>query len=101
MNPSDPRIIEYQKYIQEHSKCGAAFYFDTLLRYINSNRECSLLMLNNGLEFCKSQKKLNALTDARHSDEEIDHRLTEIDEDIRKAEALLRHNLSFRGLLRP
>ena len=28
-------------------------------------------------------------------------RLAEIDDDICKAEALLRHNLSFRGLLRP
>lgn len=53
------------------------------------------------LLFCKAQMKLNALTDARHSDEEIEHRLAEINEDIRKAEALLRHNLSFRGLLRP
>ncbi len=32
-------------------------------------------------------KKLNALTDARHSDEEIGRPLAEIDEDIRKAEA--------------
>jgi len=58
-------------------------------------------MLNNGLEFCKAQMKLNALTDARHSDEEIERRLTEIDEDIRKAEDILLHDLSFRRLLRP
>ena len=45
--------------------------------------------------------KLNALTDARHSDEEIECRLTEIDEDIRKAEDVLRHDPSFRALLRP
>lgn len=45
--------------------------------------------------------KLNTLTDARHSDEEIERRLTEIDDDIRKAEDVLRHDLSFRGLLRP
>ena len=57
-------------------------------------------MLNNGLEFCKAQMKQNALTDARHSDEEIERRLTEIDEDIRKAEDLLLHDLSFRGLPR-
>ena len=87
--------------MQEHSKCGAAFYFDTLLRYINSKRECSLFVLQNGLKFCKPQMKQNALTDARHSDEEIGRPLAEIDEEIRKAEALLRHNLSSRGLLRP
>ena len=31
--------------------------------------------------------KINALTDARHSDEEIGRPLAEIDDDIRKAEA--------------
>ena len=58
-------------------------------------------MLNNGLEFCKAQMKQNALTDARHSDEEIGRPLAEIDEDIRKTEALLRYALSFRRPLRP
>ncbi len=58
-------------------------------------------MLNNGMEFCKAQMKLNALTDARHSDEEIGRPLAEIDEDIRKAEDVLVHDLSFRGMLRP
>lgn len=44
-------------------------------------------MLFLDLLFCKVQMKLNALTDARHSDEEIGRRLSEIDDDIRKAEA--------------
>ncbi|MBO7494247.1 MAG: hypothetical protein J6T87_08900 [Bacteroidales bacterium] len=57
--------------------------------------------MQNGLKFCNPQMKQNALTDARHSDEEIGRPLAEIDDDIRKAEALLRHALSFRGLLRP
>ena len=57
-------------------------------------------MLHNGLEFCKSQKKQNALTDTRHSDEEIGRPLAEIDEKIRKAEVLL-HALSFRSMIRP
>jgi len=39
------------------------------------------------LLFCKAQMKQNALTDARHSDEEIGRPLAEIDEDIRKTEA--------------
>ena len=58
-------------------------------------------MLNNGLEFCKAQMKQNALTDARHSDEETAHRLRQIDTDIRHVEDVLCHDLSFRGLLRP
>ena len=53
------------------------------------------------LLFCKAQMKQNALTDARHSDEEIGRPLAEIDEDIRKARAVLHHVSSFRVLLRP
>jgi hypothetical protein len=45
--------------------------------------------------------KLNAFNSQDHSDEEIERRLAVIDDDIRKAEALLRHDLSFRVLLRP
>lgn len=55
----------------------------------------------NGLEFCNAQKKLNALIDARHSDEEIERPIAEIDDDIRKVEDLLLHDLTFRDLLRP
>ncbi|MBR3558415.1 MAG: hypothetical protein IKN78_06045 [Bacteroidales bacterium] len=58
------------------------------------------MMIFLDLLFCKAQMKLNALTDARHSDEEIERRLAEIDDDIRKAEDVLVHDLSFRGLLR-
>ena len=53
-------------------------------------------MLYNGSLFCM----INALTDARHFDGEIGRRLAEIDDDIRKAENVLRHDISFRGLLR-
>ncbi len=41
------------------------------------------------------------LTKFRGTRERTHHRPAEINDDIRKAEALLRHNLSFRGLLRP
>ena len=101
MNPDDPRIIECQQHLQEHSNCCAVFYFDTLLRYINSNRECSLLVLYNGLEYLKAQMKLNAVTNQQNSGEKIECRLREIDEDIRHIEAALRNDLSFRELLRP
>jgi hypothetical protein len=44
---------------------------------------------------------MEALTGLGRMRERTYHRPAEIDDDIRKAEALLRHNLSFRGLLRP
>ena len=101
MNPNDPRIKEYQDDLNRYRQWGELFYVDSLGRYFYPNIPCDALMLHNGLEFCKAQMKLNALTDARHSDEVIERRLTEIDDDIRKAEDVLVHDLSFRGLLRP
>ena len=70
-------------------------------RFFSPNIPIDPIFFHNDIEFCKAQMKLNALADARHSDEEIEHRLAEIDEDIRKAEDVLIHDLSFRGLLRP
>ena len=45
--------------------------------------------------------EMEALTGLGGIRKRAHHRFAEIDDDIRKAEALLRHNLSFRGLLRP
>ena len=70
-------------------------------RFFSPNIPIDPIFFHNDIEFCKAQMKQNALTDARHSDEEIERRLTEIDEDIHKAEAHLRHDLSSRRLLRP
>ena len=44
---------------------------------------------------------MEALTGLGGIRERTHHRPAEINADIRKAEALLRHDLSFRGLLRP
>ena len=44
---------------------------------------------------------MEALTGVGGIRKRAHHRFAEIDGDIRKAEALLRHNLSSRGLLRP
>ena len=45
--------------------------------------------------------KLNAFNSQYHSDEEIEHRLRQIDTDIRHVEEALRNDLFFRALLRP
>ena len=101
MNPNDPRIAEYQNDLQRYQSWGNLFLGFSFGSFFSPNVPCDSLTLHNGLEYLKAKMKLNALADARHSDEEIERRLTEIDEDIRKAEDLLRHDLSFRGLLRP
>ena len=45
--------------------------------------------------------EMEALTGLERMQERTHHRFAEINDDIHKTEALLRHNLSFRGLLRP
>ena len=45
--------------------------------------------------------EMEALTGLERMQERTHHRFAEIDDDIRKAEEVLRHDLSFRGLLRP
>ena len=62
---------------------------------------CDSLTLHNGLEYLKAKMKLNAFKRQHHSDEEIEHRLRQIDTDIRHVEEALRNDLSIRGLLRP
>ncbi len=62
---------------------------------------CDSLTLHNGLKYLKAKMKLNALNSQHHSDEEIEHRLRQIDEDLRRVEEALRNDLIFRCLLRP
>ena len=45
--------------------------------------------------------KLNAFNSQHHSDEEIEHRLRQIDTEIRHVEEALRNDLTFRNLLLP
>lgn len=101
MNPKDPRITEYQNDLKEYEPWGKLFLIDSFGRYFYPNKPCNILMIHNGLEYCKAQLKLNTITDTLHSDEEIKQRLVQIDEDIHKAEEVLLHDLSFRSLLLP
>jgi len=70
----------------------------------NPSRGCGYTPAGNGLQTgnpCRgSARQPAALIHQQHSDEEIDHRLKEIDEDIRHLKAALRHDLAHRGLLR-
>ena len=69
--------------------------------FFSPNVPCDSLTLYNGLEYLKAKIKLNAFNSQYHSDEEIAHRLRQIDTDLRHVEEALRNDLSFRGLLRP
>lgn len=101
MNPNDPRIAEYQKDLQKYQFWGNLFLGFSFRSFFSSNVPCDSLTLHNGLEYLKAKMKLNAFNSQDHSDEEIEHRLQQIDTDIRHVEETLRNDLSFRGLLRP
>ena len=101
MNQNDPRITEYQNDLQRYQSWGNLFLGFSFGSFFSPNVPCDSLTLHNGLEYLKAKMKLNAFNSQHHSDEEIERRLTEIDEDIRKAEAVLVHDPSFRGLLHP
>lgn len=69
--------------------------------FFSPNVPCDSLTLPNGLEYLKAKIKLNAFNSQYHSDEEIAHRLRQIDTDFRHVEEALRNDLSFRRQLRP
>lgn len=101
MNPNDPRITEYQNDLQRYQSWENLFLGFSFGSFFSPNVSCDLLTLHNGLEYLKAKMKLNAFNNQHHSDEEIEHRLRQIDTDIRHVEDALRNDLSFRGLLRP
>lgn len=55
----------------------------------------------NGLECVKAKMKLSVLQDNRHSDNEKENRLKQIDIDIHHAEGVMKYDLEYRSLLTP
>jgi len=53
------------------------------------------------LECVKAKMKLSVLQDNRHSDNEKENRLKQIDIDIHHAEEVMKNDLEYRGLLIP
>ena len=61
----------------------------------------SALVIHNGLECIKAKMKLFVLQDNRHTDEEKERRLRQIEIEIHHAEEAMRHDLEYKGLLMP
>lgn len=101
MNPNDPRITEYQNDLKRYQFWGNLFLGFSFGSFFSPNVPCDSLTIHNGLEYLKAKMKLNAFNNQDHSDEEIEHRLRQIDTDIRHVEDALRDDLSFRDLLHP
>ena len=57
------------------------------------------MAIHNGLECFKARMKLSVLQDNKHTDEEKENRLKQIDIEIHQIEETMKHDLEYRGLL--
>ena len=95
----DHRTEQCLNDIQKYEKWGDLLAGQSLAHLFNSNTPISALTIHNGLECIKAQMKLSVLQDNRHSDNEKDDRLEQIDIDIHHTEEIMKHDLEYRGLL--
>ena len=61
----------------------------------------SVSAIHNGLECVKAKMKLSVLQDNRHSEEEKEKRLKQIDIETHQMEEMMKNDLEYRGLLVP
>lgn len=73
----------------------------SLVHLFNSSAPVSALVIHNGFECIKAKMKLSVLIDNKHSDDEKEKRLKEIDVDVHYTEEAMRHDLKYKGLLMP
>ena len=95
----DNRIEQCLSDIQKYEKWGNLLAGQTLTHLFNSNAPVSALAIHNGLECVKARMKLSVLQDNKHTDEEKENRLKQIDIEIHQTEETMRHDLEYRGLL--
>lgn len=97
----DNRIEQCLSDIQTYEKWGNLLAGQSLAHLFNSNSPLSALTIHNGLECIKAKMKLNVLQDNRHTNEDKEMRLKQIDLDIHQTEEIMRHDLEYRGVLIP
>lgn len=95
------RIEQCLSDIQKYEKWGNLLAGQSLTHLFNSNAPVSALAIHNGLECVKAKMKLSVLQDNRHTDEEKEKRLRQIDLETHQMEEIMKHDLEYRGLLTP
>jgi hypothetical protein len=95
----DNRIEKCLSDIQKYEKWGNLLAGQSLTHLFNSNAPVSALAIHNGLECVKARMKLSVLQDNKHTDEDKENRLKQIDIEIHQTEETMRHDLEYRGLL--
>ncbi len=87
--------------IQKYEKWGNLLAGQSWVHLFNSNAPVCASAIHNGLEFIKAKMKLSVLQDNRHSDDEKEKRLKQIDIDFHHTEEIMKNDLEYRGLLKP
>ena len=75
----DERIDQCLEDIKKYERWGNLLAGQSWAHLFNSNAPVSLSAIHNGLECIKAKMKLSVLQDNRHSEEEKEKRLKQID----------------------
>ena len=97
----DSRIEQCLSDIQKYEKWGNLLAGQSWVHLFNSNAPVSASAIHNGLECVKAKMKLSVLQDNRHTDEEKEKRLRQIDLETHQMEEMMKNDLEYRGLLIP
>lgn len=97
----DCRIDQCLEDIKKYEKWGNLLAGQSWVHLFNSNAPVSASAIHNGLECIKAKMKLSVLQDNRHSEEEKEKRLKQIDLETHQMEEIMKNDLEYRGLLVP
>ena len=97
----DERIDQCLEDIKKYERWGNLLAGQSWVHLFNSNAPVSVSAIHNGLECIKAKMKLSVLQDNRHSEEEKEKRLKQIDIDIHHTEEVMKNDLEYRGLMIP
>ena len=98
---NDCRIDQCLNDIKKYEKWGNLLAGQSWVHLFNSNAPVSSSAIHNGLECIKAKMKLSVLQDNRHSEEEKEKRLKQIDIETHQMEEMMKNDLRYRGLLIP
>ena len=97
----DYRIDQCLNNIQKYQKWGNLLAGQSWVHLFNSNAPVSSSAIHNGLECIKAKMKLSVLQDNRHSEEEKEKRLKQIDIETHQMEEMMKNDLRYRWLMIP
>ena len=97
----DNRIEQCLNDMQKYEEWGNLLAGQCFVNLFNSNAPISALTIHNGMEYIKAKMKLSVLQDNRHSEEEKEKRMKQIELEAHQMEEMMKNDLRYRGLLIP